>query len=227
MVDDESRQRTRRGAPLRIAHLFADVGVESEALSLFGDVHRYTIDPQPSPFNASVTQMDLEEDAPAPDEPFDLALLQPPCYRWTQRDAEDAENLIPRARELAEKIAEDYVIENKPDAPLRAPQGGSKVTLHGGMFGLPVEYARTIEASYHVPRPKAPREWSPEHRVENTRPYQYWKAVKGYRGDYPAKEYITNALPAPYVRWIVRPLLDGYQWTPSAQTELTEVGNRV
>lgn len=223
---DGDESPTRKQQDLRIGHFFADVGIESEALSLFGDVHRYTIDPQPSPFNASVTQMDLSEEMP--DEGFDLAFLQPPCYPWTQRDTDpDAPNLIPRAREIGRTVADEYIIENKPAAPLEAPDSGVVIELNGSMALSPVEYERAFEVSYHVPRPKKPLNWSPEHRVENERPKQYWRAVKGYRGDYPAVDMITNAVPASYVRWLVRPMLDGYRRTRSPQTELTEVENRV
>jgi hypothetical protein len=210
-------------SPFLIAHLFADVGVESEVLSAFGTVDRYSINPMDSPYNENIVQMDLTEEMPDVDERYDLAFLQPPCYRWTQRSDEDAEDLIPRAREIGQTIATEYVIENKPRAPLEAPNGGVRITLDGSMFGLPVEYERSFEVSYSVPRPTSPRHWRPEHRIENTRPYQYWKAVKGYNGKYPAKDFITNALPAPYVRWLVRPLLDGYQHRHSSQSQLTEV----
>lgn len=221
------RQSEKRGSPLRIGHFFADVGVESEALSAFGDVHRYSIDPEDSPFNETVTQIDLAEDDPDVDEPFDLGFFQPPCYKWTQRRAEDAENLIPRARELAERYCGEYIIENKPDAPLRAPPGGSRVDLHGSMFGMPVAYERAFEVSYEVNPPRRDRSWTREHRVENTRPKQYWKAVKGYTRDYPSQHFITNCVPAPYVRTLVRPMLDGYEGPPTSQSQLTEVPNRV
>lgn len=214
---------TDNSSDFSVAHLFADVGVESEALSAFGDVDRYSINPRNSPYNENIVQMDLTKEMPDVDEPYDLALLQPPCYRWTQRHAEDTPDLIPRAREIGREIANEYIIENKPRAPLESPEGGVRIALDGSMFGLPVEYERAFEVSYPVPRPTSPQHWRPEHRVENTRPYQYWKAVKGYNGEYPSQNFITNALPAPYVWWLVRPMLDGYQWTPSHQSELTEV----
>lgn len=96
MTGDEHERRTQRGAGLRVAHFFADHGVESEALAAVGDVHRFTIDPRPSPFNASVTEIDLGASDPDVDQPFDLGLFQPPCYRWTQRADEDAPRTIVR-----------------------------------------------------------------------------------------------------------------------------------
>lgn len=203
----------------RIGHFFADVGGESEPLSAYGDVHRFGFDPRDTPFTAETYAVDLSETTPDV-ERFDLGLFHPPCYEWTQRNAETAENLIPRAREIAAELCDEYIIENQPDAPLSAPEGGSKVILHGSMFNLPVCYERAFELSYEVPRPRRPKNWSAEHRVEYTRPKQYWKAVKGVTGDYPGQELVTNITPAAYIHYLVRPVLDGYQHVPSKQSTL-------
>lgn len=222
-LGDEGR---RRGGDLRIGHFFADWGVESERLAAYGDVHRFTIDPKPNEFVDETTQIDLVEEEPDIEGQLDFGLWHPECYKWTQRSAEDAENQIPRVRELADRYCKEYVIENKPKAPLEAPPGGSKIVLDGSMFGLAVEYKRAFECSYEVTQPPRQPNWAPEHRVENTRPRQYWKAVKGYVGDYEAKPFITNALPAAYVDHLIRPILDGYEGRPTSQSDLTEVGAR-
>lgn len=224
MTADESGRGTPRGADLRIGHFYADVGVESEALSAYGDVHRFGLDPEPTPFTTETYAVDLSAEVPDV-EPFDFGLFHPPCYKWTQRNDEDAENLIPRTREVAADLCREYAIENKPAAPLQAPPGGDLVTFHGSMFGLPVAYERAVETSYEVSTPSRRSNWEREHRVENTRPRQYWKAVKGYTGDYPAQDFITNALPAPYVHCLLRPLLDGYEGQPTSQSQLTEVAD--
>lgn len=198
-----------------IGHFFADVGVESEPLSAYGEVWRYGLDPVDTPFTDHTVEIDLRETPPIPIEGFDIGLFQPPCYKWTQRDAEDAPNLIPRARELAEQYCDAWIIENKPRAPLRDP-----VTLDGSMFGLNVEYARAFETNYDVQQPSRKPNWSPDHRVENTRPKAYWKSVKGVVGDYPSKELILSGTPAAYIHYLVRPLLDGYEGHGPSQTTL-------
>lgn len=201
-----------------IGHFFADVGVESEPLSAYGEVWRYGIDPDDTAFTDTLVECDLRDNPPAPTEKFDLGLFHPPCHKWTQRADEDAENLIPRARELAERYCEEWIIENQARAPLRAP-----VVLDGSMFGLPVEYERAFETSYEVEQPARMPNWSPAHRVENTRPRAYWKTVKGVTGDYSAKDLILSGTPACYVHYLVRPLLRGYEGPESEQSTIGEV----
>lgn len=190
-----------------VAHLFADHGVESEALSAYGEVHRFTIDPRPNPFVTETVAMDLMEETPSIE--ADLAVLHPKCTKWSDMpdvDPEAHENQIPRARELAEEIAADYIIENKPRAPLRDP-----VLLNGRMFGLPLAYERAFETSFPVSEP--PR--YPSLGGKTVSPYffsdrthEWWSAVKGYLGDYPKQHLAKNALPAAYVHFLARAWLE-------------------
>lgn len=187
-----------------IAHLFADYGTEAEALSTYGDVHRYTLEPHDSPFCEATVQMDLV--AETPDIEADLVVAHPPCTRWSDMpdvDPEDHPDLIPRARELAEEIGEHYVIENKPAAPLETP-----TVLEGRMFGLPIKYERAFETSFPVPQP--PRNARLTESAE-TSPFFYserspawWASVKGLRGDYPKEHVAKNALPMAYVDHLAR-----------------------
>jgi hypothetical protein len=195
-----------------IYHIFADDGVESEPLSAYGDVVRVGLNPRENEFSTAI-----KANAKAtPLKPgADLVVLHPPCYPWTQRDAEDAENLVPLARELGERLGEEYIIENKPDAPLRDP-----VVLDGSMFGLPVEYKRAFETSYEVEQPRGRRDWSPEHRVENTRPKGYWKGVKGVSGDYRTQTLALSGTPACYIHYLLRPLVDPYHEIDTEQATL-------
>ena len=191
----------------QIAHLFADHGVESEVLAAHGEVHRFTIDPRPNPFVAETTAMDLVEETPSGH--YDLALLHPKCTKWSDMpdvDPEGHENQIHRARELARSIADEYVIENKPRAPLHEP-----VTLHGRMFGLPLAYERAFEASFPMLQPPQQQTFgektvSPYFLADRTT--AWWRSVKGYSGDYPKQHLAKNALPAAYVRFIVRSWLE-------------------
>lgn len=191
----------------RIAHLFADHGVEAEALSAFGEVYRFTIDPRPNRSVAETTAIDLMKEPLSGD--FDLALLHPKCTKWSDMpdvDPEDHENQIPRAREIGRQIADEYVIENKPRAPLDDP-----TVLHGRMFGLPIAYERAFEASFPVLQPPQQQTFgektvSPYYYSDRTT--EWWKATKGYVGDYPKQHLAKNALPAAYVRFVVRSWLE-------------------
>lgn len=199
----------------RIAHLFADHGVESEVLSAYGEVYRYTIDPRPNPYVTATRQMDLMEEAP--EMTFDLAVVHPKCAKWADMpgvDPDDHPDQIPRSRELAEEIAEDYVIENKPRAPLEDP-----VVLNGRMFGLPLAYERAFETSFPVeqpPRQQALAEKTVSPYFFSDRTHDWWRAAKGYVGEYPKEHLAKNTLPAAYVHFLVR------QWLESRETRDAE-----
>lgn len=202
---------------LLIYHIFADDGVESEPLSGYGRVIRLGLDPRDSPFS-EVVQADARTCPLTPG--ADLAVLHPPCHEWSNATPATPENLIPHARDLGETLADEYIIENQPGAPLRCPDGGSLLTLTGDMFGLPVEYERIFECSYAVSQPSR-RAIEPVHRVENTRPKQYWKTVKGVIGDYRNQPLALSGTPAAYIHHLVRPLIPGYEHNRDpAQTTL-------
>ena len=189
-----------------LGHFFADHGVESEALAGYGDVIRFSIEPNAS-IHTETVQMDLSEQIP--DVSIDLGLFHPPCTVWStmpgaNKDG-DAPNLIPRAREIARETCEHWIIENKPGAPLENP-----TVLNGKQFGLPIEYERAFETSFSVPSP--PRQQSLD---TETSPFYYserslgwWKSVKGVRGNYPKEHVAKNALPLCYVDFLVRAYLD-------------------
>jgi hypothetical protein len=191
----------------RVGHFFADHGVESEVLATVGTVYRFTIDPRPNEFVAETYQVDLMEETPSVK--VDLGLFHPKCSKWSDMpnvDPNDHENQIPRAREIAETVATDYVIENKPRAPLRDP-----VVLNGRMFGLPLAYERAFEATFPIKAPVrqqtlADKTVSPY--FYSDRSTEWWRAVKGYTGDYPKQHLAKNALPAAYVQTIVRSWLE-------------------
>jgi hypothetical protein len=192
-----------------IAHLFADYGVEGEVLARVGHVTRFTIDPEPNPFADETVQIDLMEELP--EERFDLALLHPRCTDKSDMtsisgDPEDHANQIPRAREIARSIADDYVIENKPRDDLENP-----TVLNGRMYGLPIKYERAFEASFPIKTPPRERELG-EKTVSpyfySDRSTEWWRVVKGYQGDYPKQHLAKNALPSVYVESIVRSWLE-------------------
>jgi len=198
-----------------ILHCFADYGVESEVLQNYGHVLRIGIDPtdtnESTPIQADAKQLPIQNDVV-----FDLGVFHPPCHKWTQRTSEDAENLIPLAREIAKKHCDEYIIENQPDAPLHNP-----TVLAGAMFGLPVEYKRGFETSYPVEQPSYRNGKKYRHRVENTRPKSYWGSVKGYPHEqYPGKHLVTNTTPRPYIEWMLQPLLHNDAMPDNEQSKL-------
>jgi len=198
---------------MSILHVFADTGVECEALSAYGDVTRVGIDPTPNPYTDTLIEADARE--VSFDRAFDLGVFHPPCQQWTpgarmNGTTNDHENLIPVARELARSYCEEWIIENVPDAPLNDP-----VVLNGGMFGLPLHYERAFETSYHVPDP--PRQtqlgrpsgaFEKHHRTGGWQgSVELWKSVKGYTHEWPSRPLKRSAIPRAYINYLVRPLL--------------------
>lgn len=191
-----------------IAHLFADCGTEAEALSTYGNVFRFTLEPRPNDYDETAFQMDLYEAMPGGH--YDLAVLHPPCTRWSDMpdvDPEDHPDLIDRAREVGQTIADEWIIENKPKAWDDRPESPSCV-LDGRMFGLPIKYERAFECSFDVEQPVRnarlgqSAETSPFFYSE--RSPEWWASVKGLRGAYPKEHVAKNALPMVYVDHLMR-----------------------
>jgi len=207
--DDGNAQSVRGTERFRIAHLFADHGVESEVLSAFGHVTRFTIDPRPTPFVAETVKMDLMAEIPSGS--FDLALLHPNCGDVADTtsitgDPDEQEFQITRAREIAESIADHYVIENKPRDELRDP-----TVMTGYQFGLPFEYKRAFESTFSIETPVREQRLTEKPVTPyfySDRTKEWWLAAKGYRGDYPKAHVAKNALPAIYVQTLVRSWLE-------------------
>jgi len=199
---------------MKILHVFADEGIESEALAAYGDVTRVGLDPKDNPYTdeliaCDARELDLEQT-------FDLGLFHPPCQRWavgsyTSGDPKERhENLIPVARRVAREYCENWIIENVPQAPLHQP-----VTLNGGMFGLPLHYERAFETSYHVDQPREQTRLSGPGGFETHHANggfqgskQLWKSAKGYTGEYDARSLKREAIPRAYINYLIRPLLD-------------------
>lgn len=188
-----------------IYHLFADHGVESEALARYGTVYRYTIEPRSNTAVSKTVRMDLMDEKPP--EGASLVVLHPRCTDESDMtsidgDTDDHENQIPRAREIARQVADHYIIENKPRDDLRDP-----TVLNGRMFGLPIKYERAFETSFPVVSPPREREL-PTKTVSpyfySDRSTEWWRSVKGYSGDYPKQHIAKNALPAAYVDCLCR-----------------------
>jgi len=197
---------------MKILHCFADVGVESEALSAYGDVYRVGIDPsdtnQSEPIKANAKQLPIKEGVR-----FDLGLFHPPCLRWSKAAGEptpreEYDNLIPLARELGKQYCENYIIENVVNAPLQ-----NAVKLNGRMFGLPLRYERAFETNYHVPQPPRYKELTntdtiqDNDRCDDRHNKTLWKNLKGYSRDYTVYSIKNASCPRAYINYLVRPLL--------------------
>jgi hypothetical protein len=237
--------------PTRILHAFADYGVESEPLSAYGHVTQVGIGntptgkPIPNEYSEAVmADASRPEELPFEENEFDLALLHPPCTKWSRMtsidgDPDDHKNLIPQAREIGRRYAEHYIIENRPEAPLNNP-----VVFDGKMFGLPIHYERAFETSFPIEQPA--RYPGLETEVSTyfsaSRSAQWWRTAKGVCGDYPKEHLVKNCLPASYVHALARAWTKAItkrdrQEAPSNsgpaprkvsedQTTLEEVGNR-
>ena len=221
----------------RIAHLFADTGIEDEVLHTFGEVVRVGIDPEPNPFSAVIQ-------ADACDPPlfggFDLAIAHPKCQRFSKAtagggsDPEDHPNQIPEAREACQRLADHYIIENVPQAPLHSP-----VKFTGGMFGMAIHYPRAFETSFYIPQPARTPRFRPEHGplAEQGKDghawvgtNEGWRLAKGYSYDWPARGLKRHAVPAPYLRrllyWWLAAVDDDWSGPQTEQTRLAADGGR-
>jgi len=198
---------------MKILHCFADHGVESECLADYGDVIRIGLNAvdtnQSHPVKADAKSLPFTESAE-----FDLGLFHPPCTKWSEMpsaDTENAPNLIPLARGIAEQHCENYIIENKPRAPLT-----NQVTLSGDMFGLPVDYKRAFETSFPLEQPPQQQRFSdspgqPFFYTEYSK--EWWASAKGYSPNYSAKHLSRNAVPRVYLEYILR------HWIEATDTE--------
>lgn len=206
----ESKRSSPEQETYRIGHFFADHGVESEALSAYGNVHRFTIDPRSNTFVTNTTQIDLMENTP--EITLDLGVFHPKCTKWSDMpdvNPDDHENQIPRAREIARTVSDDYIIENKPRAPLENP-----VLLTGRMFGLPIAYERAFETSFEVEHPPNQQTFGGKTVTPyfySDRTTEWWKSVKGYTGPYPKQHLAKNTIPAAYIHFLLRSWLESLE----------------
>jgi len=221
----------------RIAHIFADTGIEDEVLHTFGEVVRVGIDPEPNPFS-TVIQADACD--PPLSGGFDLAVAHPKCQRFSKAtagggsDPEDHPNQIPDARNACQRLADHYIVENVPQAPLHDP-----VTFTGGMYGMGIHYPRAFETSFYSPQPTRTPRFRPErgplaeqgkdgHAWVGTN--EGWRLAKGYSYDWPARGLKRHAVPAPYLRrllyWWLAALDADWSGPRTEQTRLATDGGR-
>lgn len=215
MTDNSLSDRHTAGA-YRIAHGFADKGLEDHTLAQYGHVTRYSLNPEPNGVSSFV-QCDLSNpDAiPEPEEKFDLGLWQPVCLKYADTtsisgDPDDWPDLIDESKDIAEKTCDHWIIENKPAAWADENRArDATVTLEGKHFGLPVKYQRSFECSFDVPQPQSwgsighdSYETSPFFHSEKSR--TWWAAYKGVPPSAAAKDYTArNSIPRAYLQHLL------------------------
>jgi len=198
-----------------ILHCFADEGVESEVLTGFGTVVRVGIDPEANRYSHAVQADGCK--LPFSRNTFDIGIFHPLCQRFSHatppENKDDFPNQIPAARSEAQRVCENYIIENVPKAPLQNP-----VYLNGKMFGMQIKYERAFETSYHVPQP--PRERGFAHATDFAEDQGkggwnwigskvQWGLEKGYAPNEWSSDGIKRtAVPRPYLKWLLAPLFD-------------------
>jgi DNA (cytosine-5)-methyltransferase 1 len=127
-------QASGRGG-LRALDLFCGAGGASKGLQNAG-FHVTGVDIKAQPRYCGDAFIQADALAPPVDlRDFDLIWASPPCQAFTRLNAmwnaRERPNHIPKTRAMLESAGVPYVIENVPDAPIRAD-----LILCGTMFGL-------------------------------------------------------------------------------------------
>ena len=197
-----------------IVHLYADVGIEDEVLAAYGDVTRVGIDPKPNPFS-EVVRADART-PPLKTNAFDLAVVHHPCGRWSPAtengggDPDEWPDDLDRARQVADRLADHWILENVPNAPLRDP-----VVLTGDDFGKPILYARAFETTFPIEPPSGRAHFRPDFgslAEQGTTGKQWvgeaisWRNAKGYSHEWPSRDLKRHAVPRPYLEHLL------YHW---------------
>jgi hypothetical protein len=192
-----------RSDSLLIYHLYADEGVESDYLTRFGRVVRVGLDPtdrnDSQPVAGDVERLPLKPGA-------DLAVTHPECCPWNVMNAvhgnQDGQpRQIQDARRVCREVADHYIIENVPKAPLEDP-----VVLQGAYFGLPITKKRAFETSFQVPQPhlQQPLTDHCENFARYHKPRQWWEAVMGVENWYPIDPMVNAGMPRAYIEYLLQ-----------------------
>lgn len=231
MTSEDQRQRTRRvldaysgrgGVGLALAELDGVVHVGVDVVD-YGDTY-------PGEF----LQGDASELVGGQ---FDLAWFSPPCTAYStlstahygDRETAMAENpTIPElnVREIAERVADEYVIENVPGAT-RVGHLHDPARVNGLAFGLPFDLERHFETSFPVADATEPGEPGVVVDTREDQSVQALAAAKNVPAEW-GKQGVRSAIPREYVRWVLSfaPNMD-VERPDRDQVMLTEVPNHV
>jgi len=190
---------------LTILQCFADTGAETPTLSRYGTVHRVGLDAKPNEWSQAI-QADCNDLPISDDVIFDLGWFHPPCAGVSPMadtgsgNREDWPDLIPVARNIANKQCDHWIIENKPRDSIDA-----EVTLDGHMFELGIEYERAFETNFPVEQPVK------QSRLAETSTFYYtewskgeWAAVKGSSVKFDKQHLAKNTIPSAYIDHIMK-----------------------
>jgi len=164
---------------------------------------------------------------------FDFAWFSPPCpaysclsptFYGSREAAMEACPTIPElnVREIAEQVADKYVIENVPGAT-RVGHLHDPARVNGLAFGLPFELERHFETSFPVPDALGTGEPEVVVDTRNDQSSRSLAAAKNVPAEW-GKQGVRSAIPREYVRWVLSfcPTLD-VERPAREQTMLTEV----
>lgn len=134
---------------------------------------------------------------------FDFIHASPPCkpytklYRFSRKDLD--KTVLPRTITTLEASGLPYVLENVPQAPLRAD-----VQLDGSMFDIPVKKRRIFQTNLRIERYPRPTTYSESMEVVvvagNSSTLE--AASKAMGINWMSKEGIREAIPPIYTEWI-------------------------
>jgi len=186
-----------------IYHLYADEGVESDYLTRFGRVVRVGLDPtdrnDSEPVAGDCGNLPLRPGA-------DLAVAHPECGPWNtmnavHENADEQPRQVAQARQVCRAVADHYIIENVPKAPLKDP-----IILEGAYFGLPITKRRAFETSFHVPQPPLQQRLT-DHCANfdrYDRPREWWESVMGVENWYPIDPMVNAGMPRAYIEYLLQ-----------------------
>lgn len=134
---------------------------------------------------------------------FDFIHASPPCkpftklYRFSTKDMDAT--ILPRTITTLEAIGLPYVVENVPQAPLRAD-----VQLDGSMFDLPIKRRRVFQTNMRIeeyPRPSSYREGDKIYTIAG-KSTTLEAGIKGMGIDWMTVSGLRESIPPAYTEWI-------------------------
>ncbi len=169
--------------------------------------------PQPRYVGDDFVQADAMEFLAANWWKFSAIHASPPCQRYSKMTrcrpglAEEYPDLVPKLSAWLQFYGKPYVIENVPEAPMRAP-----MILCGSMFGLELYRHRGFETNFRVKTPKHPfhvksavhpDQWKPGlimSVVGNCAPIEHARKIMGI--DWMLRDELAEALPPAFTAYI-------------------------
>lgn len=140
---------------------------------------------------------------------FDFIHASPPCKAYTQLSHfsryDTDESILPRLLTTLEAAAKPYVVENVPQAPIRAD-----IQLDGSMFGLDVKRRRIFQTNLRSVRYPQKTTYSLEQDVVTVagNSATLTSMRKAMKINWMSKAAITQSIPPVYTEWIFDQVLN-------------------